>query len=75
MTIGRRVASFLGAWREQVSNPWLLGVVELGYRLQRMEDSPSWFSFPFPSQVGATEALDLEVCSLIEKGAVEEVLN
>ena len=63
-----------------MSNPWLLGVVESGYRLQWMEDppplSPCPVSFPFLSQIGATEeALDLDVCSLIEKGAVEEVLT
>ena len=44
-----------------------------------MEDSPPLslcpVLFPFLSQMGAKEALDLKVCSLNEKGAVEEVLS
>ena len=79
MTVGCRVTSFLGAWQERVSNPWLLGVVESGCRLQWLEDppplSPCPVSVPIPSQVGTTEALNLEVRCLIGKGAVEEVLN
>lgn len=60
-------------------HPWLLGAVKSCYKLQRLEDppplSPCPVSCPLLSQVGAAEALDLEITSLIEKGVVEVVLS
>ena len=34
MAVGCRIISFVGAWRERVSNPWLLVEVESGYRVE-----------------------------------------
>lgn len=62
-------------WRSNTADPWVLTTLNRGYTLQ-FRRRPPRFSRIVPTVVRdavRAEALSLEICSLLEKGAIEKV--
>lgn len=62
-------------WREMTVDPWVWATVSRGYTLQ-FQHQPPMFSRIVPTLIGDpvhSKALSQEICSLLEKGAIERV--
>jgi len=76
LPIAGRLSHFINAWRDISPDPWILDVIEHGYRLE-LESPPHQLSFPnnlvFTDQ--QRELCTREVEGMLAKGAIVPVLR
>ena len=71
--VGRRLAHFAQNWAEITEDKWVLSLVRKGYRIPflvrpNLSPNPIFFQQPL------SQHLEVEVASLLSKGAVEEII-